>query len=80
VFSIHTAFYSLHSHLLKQLQEMQRQEHPVIPSISKPIFDTLLHAHDIYAVQYEAKIPRATALMDGAEFKRVLEVGLIEKY
>ena len=64
--------------LLNQLQEIQRDEHPFIRSISAPLLDAALNWHDAY-VEYVPNYPIAwyrvdEEIVNNPEFKKFFDV------
>lgn len=75
-------FAEIHAHhkrLLERLHEIQREEHPVIRSVTAPIFDAALNWRDAY-MEYVPHYPiaayRIDEMIENSEaFKAFHEVG-----
>lgn len=63
VFHNYSEIYAHHRRLLDQLHEIQREEHPVIKSITAPLFDAALNFRDAY-MEYIPNYPIAAYRID----------------
>lgn len=78
VFHNYSEIYAHHRRLLDQLHEIQREEHPIIKSITAPLFDAALNFRDAY-MEYIPNYPIAAYRIDdelanNPEFKSFVDV------
>jgi hypothetical protein len=83
IHDVYHNFGELHAHhrkLLDQLHEIQREEHPIIRTITAPLFDAALNFRDSY-MEYVPNYPIAAYRIDDEmatndKFKVFCEVGI----
>lgn len=78
VFSNFADVHLHHRRMLDRLHEIQREEHPIIKTISPPVFDAALNWRDAYMI-YIPHYPIAEYMVDeekanNKEFKAFVEV------
>ncbi len=69
-----------HRRLVEKFHEIQRDEHPIIRSVTAPMFDAALHFRDAY-MEYIPNYPIAAYRIDNEmamnpAFKEFVEVGI----
>ena len=77
-------FAELHAHhrkMLNTFHEIQREEHPVIRSVTAAVYDAVLNFHDAY-MEYIPNYPIAAYRIDeemanNAAFKQFVEVSML---
>lgn len=84
VFSNFADVHLHHRRMLDRLHEIQREEHPLIRSISAPVFDAALNWRDAYMI-YIPHYPIAEYMVDeekanNKEFKAFVEVRVTHVY
>jgi hypothetical protein len=80
-------FGELHAHhkrLLDQFFEIQREEHPIIKSVTAPMYDAVLNFRDAY-LEYIPNYPIAAYRIDdemanNPQFKAFVEVRLFQSF